>query len=271
MREQLLKNIEELNLQHYREEIISTVRPALKIRSKRNDQLPVGRSKFGGQPDLPPDIIYPTYGDNQPLTFLAQYRLEDFAAFNVDSLPQKGMLYFFHPEVLEDEEEDWWEPANETGWVEGPGRWVLYWNGDPSLLQPFDVNGRVHRYQQAEIWFEETFTGFSHYEKVNRSQLPKQDAYSLGLLGDRYEEGFDHQLLGYPIPQQGWAQLLGYPQQPGERIDQQIVDNLILLLQLNSDTELNMQWGDFGTLYFLIAPEDLKEHHFERVIYEWSE
>lgn len=57
------------------------------------EEVAIGHSKFGGYPDLPSASDHP--GEN--LTFLAQFRLSDFAAYeSVAALPKQGLLSFFY-------------------------------------------------------------------------------------------------------------------------------------------------------------------------------
>ena len=63
-----------------------------------NDETPIGCSKVGGLPDLPPDFIWPETEEGA-LPYLAQIRLEEVGAFDFDGdLPHSGMLTFFFDE-----------------------------------------------------------------------------------------------------------------------------------------------------------------------------
>ena len=60
-----------------------------------DEDLALGATKIGGQPDLPPDTLWPEWRGT-PLNFLAQIRLADVAAYDPDGeLPHEGMLSFF--------------------------------------------------------------------------------------------------------------------------------------------------------------------------------
>jgi Uncharacterized protein conserved in bacteria len=60
-----------------------------------DEDLALGATKIGGQPDLPPDTLWPEWR-GAPLNFLAQIRLADVAAYDPDGeLPHEGMLSFF--------------------------------------------------------------------------------------------------------------------------------------------------------------------------------
>ena len=71
--------------------------------------IPVGKSKYGGYPDLPPEIPYPTmsgYTEKRgkqkkryeacAMQLVLQIHLADLAAYDTENLlPHTGMLYFF--------------------------------------------------------------------------------------------------------------------------------------------------------------------------------
>lgn len=56
----------------------------------------VGATRFGGEPDLPPSMPWPTSG-GRPMTFAAQLDLESLREFDAArELPQSGLLSFFY-------------------------------------------------------------------------------------------------------------------------------------------------------------------------------
>ena len=76
----------------------------LKIEGKETYKL--GATRFGGQPDVPADFVWPTYeGESydhvvkdRPLTFLAQFNCAELAKFDKEHLlPDHGLLSFFIP------------------------------------------------------------------------------------------------------------------------------------------------------------------------------
>jgi uncharacterized protein YwqG len=89
--------------------------PAIRIESAMVDEdtIPVGASKLGGRPDLPPDMAWPER-DGKPLGFLAQFNLVEVAPYDVEkALPPSGMLYFFYDFVAA----PWGlDPTDRGGW-----------------------------------------------------------------------------------------------------------------------------------------------------------
>ncbi|MGB0868838.1 MAG: DUF1963 domain-containing protein [Flavobacteriales bacterium] len=83
--------IEELKL--FKDFFIKESRPSIQVNAKIVPNLPIGSSKFGGLPDLPSSINYPTEKGKYYI-FHAQINLKDIAHLQA-YLPEKGMLYFF--------------------------------------------------------------------------------------------------------------------------------------------------------------------------------
>jgi hypothetical protein len=82
---------------------------------------PIGASKIGGLPDLPPDWDWPA-GENGHAGFMMQIALRDAPGMHGFPLPRTGMLYLF----CWDDCRAVWDP---------PGWELLWWDGDPSKLQ----------------------------------------------------------------------------------------------------------------------------------------
>ena len=57
--------------------------------------LPLGHSRFGGLPDLPPSIPWPTTKDGKKLHFVGQIDLSKVPAVPAHPLPRSGWLYLF--------------------------------------------------------------------------------------------------------------------------------------------------------------------------------
>ena len=62
-------------------------------------ELPLGCSKSGGLPDLPPDYRWPSYR-GRPLDFILQINLEDVSGFpSCQDLPERGLISVFYNAV----------------------------------------------------------------------------------------------------------------------------------------------------------------------------
>src|SRR5438067_2599438 len=100
----LLRKIRIAEMTAHADKILRLARPAIVVKSRRaaEAKLPLGASRFGGGPDLPPDAGWPTLGED-PLAFLAQFNLAELSASLVcRELPASGLLSVF---VAWDEDE----------------------------------------------------------------------------------------------------------------------------------------------------------------------
>jgi Domain of unknown function (DUF1963) len=82
---------------------------------------PLGASRIGGAPDLPPGWNWPA-NENGFAGFMLQIAMRDIPEMRGFPLPRTGMLYLF----CWDDCRAVWDP---------PGWELRWWDGDPSLLQ----------------------------------------------------------------------------------------------------------------------------------------
>ncbi len=90
--------IERYDLVEYQEQLHRIARIMIRIQAERSsdDDIPVGASKMGGDPDVPVAFDWPVC-DERPMAFLMQLNLADVAGFRTSQFAtSEGMLYFFH-------------------------------------------------------------------------------------------------------------------------------------------------------------------------------
>ena len=227
------------------------LRPAIALNVERadDDAIAVGASKFGGAPDVPDGFEWPTWNDT-PLGFLAQINLEEVAPFDVEGvLPKRGLLSFYY----ELETPVWGEAEQREGWR------VFFWENEKLNRETRDV---VQDIKCASIKFEATWT----------CPLDRSDVYfpeASDLNDEEYEqlEEFDeawtfpraHQILGCASVIQN---------EPAKECEWWAVPKTsarewLLLLQIESDDNIEAMWGDMGTLYYMIRRADLSSKRFE--------
>ena len=63
------------------EELMQAAQPAIRLNAERTDMdsLPIGASRMGGLPDLPPGLAWPDF-EGRPLEFLVQINFAETAA-----------------------------------------------------------------------------------------------------------------------------------------------------------------------------------------------
>lgn len=256
------------------------------------DTTPQGSSKLGGEPDLPegadwpmrPAYRYPREKDDfrrssawetRPLHFIAQINLRDMARAGTDlPLPTFGLLLFFYDTDVQ----PWgFDPRDAPGW-----RVLHVGEGTPVKRRP-NPGADSSKVQPIELvpsevlpgweWLDERVETDLGYERewfrAERRKLTDEDWERMSYGG--------HAFGGWPTPVQssmelecemvssgvyaGGPEAYADPRMPEFR---EGASNWRLLLQINSDDDLDWMWGDAGMIYFLCREDDIANQRFER-------
>jgi uncharacterized protein YwqG len=273
----------------------------LSIRLQPDDRIKpnVGSSKFGGQPDLPPNFEwarvandnppFPQYdwdlrtrelakASTVPLPFVAQIRLEEIAAFDLEQrLPASGMLYFFAQPMMEHLVS---------------GQFSVQFCEEIEILEPRpypnDLASELRSQSSKMSFFNEWTlpsleTSFVGLETEPFAQLQLTEHEWKTYNGIRYENRAHSaifQMLGYSDDRQPYALENSYAQvrktlfSEHEKIDlndEISVDeyqSIRLLLQisgLNHPDKTPVVLDRFGDVYFFICNQDFKAQDFSRI------
>lgn len=211
-----------------------------------------GASKFGGAPDLPPDVEIPSK-DGSPLTLIAQLNLSDAAlAGNAGPLPESGVLSFFY----DTEEQPW------GGEEDDRNRWTLLYFENPEELDRREV--------PEEVMLPEFAASFLEQETLDIDAIIGMDFDddTGEAIFELLEEGAPHhQVLGHPSAVQNpvFPEIAHYCDGIEDWDEaEKAAGDYVLLFQMDSDDDLDAVWGDLGMLYFCIRKEDLEEKRFDR-------
>ena len=229
------------------------------------------RSRLGGVPDLPEGFQWPHW-KNAPLAFLAQIDLAEIGQQSaLPDLPDQGMLHFFY-----DQEQSTWgfHPDDR-------GSWRVFYSRDSAELRRTDPPAAVAqhgRFDEQRVEFREVMT-YPSLERLSEQPLQVSDETwdeIDTLQGRDFKDLPRHQLGGLPNPVQGDAMELecqlashgidvggpaGYTSPEAQALKSGAAD-WVLLLQLDTDDDTGMMWGDVGTLYFWIRTADLEARKF---------
>lgn len=237
-----------------------------------DDALAVGASKLGGKPDLGQTASWPGW-KGKPLSFVGQLNLAEVASFPCCAeLPSCGLISCFY-----DSEQQVWgfDPADKGGFV------VLY-EPEPRALVRTDFPEALDvRFESCRLSFSAKSTlpdwESPHFDELNLSD-DQRDAWFevLEELDDEDGSLGGHQVLGHPAQVQGdmatECQLVtnglycgdesGYKDSRAESLQPGWRD-WRLLLQIDTDDNAGMMWGDVGRLYFWMRQRDLQAARFE--------
>lgn len=252
-------------LSHVSKEITNVAQSSIRLKTyfAEETELTLGRTRFGGLPDLPHGKKWPTYNGSL-LPFLAQINLSDVAAYDTDHfLPKKGVLSFF------------FDIDAFLGWSDDQdGTWCVWYTADFADMQyhaNLDEFPKPREYRRSEVHCstEITLPDYSSYDTDSVERLglnnplttDEERAYHKiqAQLAGRDEKKHHvplHRLLGYPDTIQ-WNMLSDLEDTGG---------NWRLLFQMDSDSIPDTDWGDTGRIYFWIREKELQQCNFSRAV-----
>ncbi len=246
----------------------------LRASSVRDDRIAIGKSKLGGMPDLPPGVEWPAWNEEH-LSFIAQINLSDLPSHRfLQVLPSNGILSFFYSA----RQKTWgFDPNDKGSWR------VLHVDEHNLHRRAFPVDlPEISVYKSCSLDPEVSFTlpciESPHVDLDFDS--PQWDEISqYGDLWESFQQLVGggtpiHRLLGHPDQMQNdmlrVAQLASHGVYCGGTTDDPRVGELEpgatdweLLLQIDSDDNAGMTWGDLGRIYYLVNSEHLRNGDFD--------
>ena len=222
-----------------KEKLESLGKNSIQLKIARKETYKLGATRFGGQPDVPPDFVWPTYeGESydhvvkdRPLTFLAQFNCAELAQFDKEHLlPDHGLLSFFY----ETDTQCWGYDPKDQGCAR------VYWFEDTSALSSVDFPADM----------EEDFKfPMVKIKMDSKSSYPSWQDFSEVFPDEEDDDAFND----------AWEELTGE--------DATARDRWMLLFQLDTveQGDFELMFGDCGHIYFYITKEDLAARRFDRI------
>jgi hypothetical protein len=274
--------------------LMQFARPSIRmVTTSLNDEssLPLGASKIGGRPDLPPSIEWATFSianEIVSLPFVAQINLQDVTAYDVEQLlPSMGMLYFFSG------------PRYHHRSNSGYQGEILFYDGDLSNLErrtsPDDIDPRPPHesgepYTPCQITFIPEINLDSEIVTMFEEEFPL-DVPDDFMWNDFYklveEASYPdkpprtvHRLLGAYFGNVELAKIYcqlfantgkryGHTNDDYEKAELNL-EEWQLLLQIDWDANAHMSWHDAGSIAFFMRPSDLKTKRFDKAIWRFT-
>ena len=230
-----------------------------------------GFTKIGGPPDVPAEFEWPVW-NGKSLSFLIQLKFSEINSKNeLPDMPTSGLMYVFY----EQEKSTWGhEPTDKGSWK------ILFFPETEKLKSrryPKDIKVR-YKVCNLVPQIINTFPDIGDERIEGLKMNDKQDEWYYDYQQSVYNKLPFHQIGGYPYALQGADMDLdceivsnGFCKDSTEYAEARakiIEDNKsdwTLLLQIDSDENYGMMWGDSGMLYFWIKKQDLKVQNFENV------
>lgn len=257
-----------VELEKFRKDIEATVKPIIKIATKK-ENTSLAQSKFGGHPYLPKTAELPRGADGKPMKLLAQINFEELPG-GLEEFPEKGLLQFFLAAEDDVMGLDFDDQTNQRNFK------VVFYEDllpEEQLVMDFSYPDEGEEYfpvsnelslafhleeeavSVADFRFEQVFMDID-FEEVVKAE--KDEETTLWEIYAETIENTGHKIGGYGFftqmdPRDG--ELSGYD---------------TLLLQIDSEDEAGIMWGDVGVGNFFIKKEDLQNRDFSKVLYNWD-
>ncbi|HEX9998435.1 MAG TPA: YwqG family protein [Abditibacterium sp.] len=286
---ELLENAKEAirasELAPHAAQIEALLRPGIAINTEAapDDAISVGNSKIGGLPDAPRGFAWPFFRD-EPLSFIAQFRLEEIAPFDLDHvLPTSGLLLFFSALRPMGGEIDDSRLHGDIGLIqETRGAWrILCFDGDQNFERvalPTRESGRIYKSQAiSSLW---NVLSVPDAGAVELNSLLRDEDDDLTDEWDEYLDLWDefglgrsghHSLLGQGRFRQDDVRICAerFASQPRIGTPRKTIHRKAarwrLLIQLSSIND--MSWAGDGYGYFYLPEEDLAARRFENAYF----
>lgn len=257
-REKSVEVIRNSELAAHADELIPQLLPSARLlrENASADDVPIGASRMGGDPDLPAGFGWPF---RKRLDCLLQIRLSDVPRHLVpEECPERGMLWFFYDAVG--------QPWSNDG-RDADGTRVLYHPSEDDLRRTPPPRPERHRSNRrrvaspcrVRIHEEWTLPEGPEIEEVGDLDAFFERHHALSARLADGDQDPEHRLFGHPKSIQG--EVIDYATTAGwDRLH---------LLQLDSDdrrgSSPGWMWGDGGRLYFVIRRDDLAARDFTNV------
>lgn len=255
------------------DDIKSTVRPLAQPCIRLVKTQVTTNSHIGGKPRVNPDQFEWPHINDKPMSFIAQLDLAELStAQSIEWLPKEGTLLFFY----EMEDMVWgFDPKDK-------GHWKILYTLNPSIEIDFPASLDSDFKLKRSFLSPTCVSVMPSFERDELSALNLSDEQLDAYIEyqDEIEENNElpkHQVSGYPSPVQGdgmelEAQLAsnglycgdasGYDDPRRSELEKSVKD-WRLLLQIDTDDDLDIMWGDCGMIYFWIKEDDARNKNFE--------
>ena len=245
----------------------NTMKPLLRLKLTKKP-VSLFESKVGGLPYLPNKEAVPFDANGCPLRMVAQIDCKELSY--LPDYPQTGLMQFW---VGQDEVYGldidggarvvWYETIDETVTDDMVRAWLA------ELPQPEDDEDFPIQDEFAISFsetqepmslldnnftdiFTEKYNELSDDEPIDDYDELSEEAHS--LIED-FADSDGHKIGGYPAFCQD---------------DPRNENQTVVLLQIDSDSDNDIWWGDSGVCGFFCTPEELKKRDFSKVLYNWD-
>lgn len=261
---------EKFGLSKYWKVFEPELRDEIRISAVPKDKIYLGKSKFGGTPDLPKNVDWFKEKNGKSLSFIAQINFTELQNYKAShDLPKKGILYFFYSA----EQEAWgFDPKDKD-------KFKVFYSTNTKNLEAKDTPPDLKKhsiYKPCKLQFSDSVSLPNWENELVQKTL--NDSETDKYIEITSVEDSSNKMLGYSDNIQGEMELecqlvtnrlycgdsSGYNDSKRKELENGASDWRLLLQIDSEDDKTGMMWGDLGRLYFWIRQQDLKELNFEK-------
>ena len=250
-------------LRPFRNKVFNTTKTFIKASPRKSFTIDWWASRIGGNPYLPKSVDYPTDSNGRPLLFLCQLNFEDIPP--LAPYPDKGILQFYISDddmhgldlddmtnqdkfrllYFEEIDRDETNILVDFSFLPKPDYSPLL----PNAAYPIEFRTTEEVLPVSDILFDTEF-GEDFFQKFGDREWDVKDEYTRQVSAKGHKIG-------------GYAYFTQWDPRTAE-------DPMLLLLQIDSDPEFDISWGDMGVGNFFIRQEDLEKKDFSKVMFYWD-
>ncbi len=251
----------------HREKLLSTSREFVKLQFEEKQPAAEAkeyhRSQLGGLPYWPKDMDYPVDPDEAPLLFMAQINFEEMPT--IEAFPTRGMVQFF----ISENDSYGFDPNDPSCQEYFRIIYHAELTSDINCLKTdfphldFVENAPFPLHQEHQIYFEKQIelvplTDVA-FDRVFGPEFLMQFGDEEWNIREQYSNQIKaegHKIGGYAF----------FTQEDPRDLD----EDTLLLFQIDSEVDKEICWGDMGVANFFIPKEDLLNHNFSNVRFNWD-
>ncbi len=251
-----------------------TKKDTIRLYYKESNAIQLLDSKIGGYPYIKGDV--PKDKDGNLMFCLAQINLSDLPTNDI--YPKEGILQFW---IARDDIYG----LDFDDSISGSGHKVVYYTEIDESVTLSDVKEIYHFSKETDEYLpiyenpsKDRLLSFeSVKESINTTCYEYNDLfvkYYNKYVDEKIEHVYD---LSDEVGEYIWEELDssghkigGHPYFTQNDIREYNEEYNILLLQIDSDDDLDLMWGDSGVCNFFITKEQLNNRDFSKVLYNWD-
>ena len=270
---------------------IELLRPGFHLREQNEGEPLVGY--LGGAPLLPADVQWPEWEGHGPLSFVAAVDCGEIPVSELDiPLPDSGMLLFFYFNGVGEDAVQYLDPDS----IKGGTRVIFVPEGTADVAERPAPEG-LEAFPRVLLTGELIATApdnenaalVAAFGEAGEDPAADDDYTEYPTVGDADGDGFydalttfrrdhspHHRVGGHSLPKAGSVtKEVTHVLAPGDddaakAARKALLPELVMLLQVDSDSRAAMEWGDTGRLYWLIRRDDLAARDFDKATFTWQ-